>query len=294
MSAEDATGEGGAYECGVRCVQVQPAAGGSAQAVGGGEALSIKFMNAVWDCDGLTDDRKFKVMLALADWTNEEGICWPAMETLARKSRMSIRSAQMTVRELQDDGLLEVVIRRGRKMTNLFKINLQAVQVYESGKPAKKPAEKGAEKGANPEEKTRKPEPEKVQNGSEKVQCYKEAQSDEPPKAEPPQRQEVPEPPRSEPKISLSDCERELCIVDLRRIFPAIHDLPDAIPTTRAFTFWYKVRTGEIAPDSIKSPVAYMAKMLDEDVSVILKRDGERVSRMLTAVAKHSLMQGGP
>jgi hypothetical protein len=47
----------------------------------------------------------------------------------------------------------------------------------------------------------------------------------------------------------------------------------------RAYLFLHKVRTGEIRREQIYSPVAYMAKMLDEDISVPLAKDRERRAR---------------
>ncbi len=73
--------------------------------------------------------------------------------------------------------------------------------------------------------------------------------------------------------------ERETCAQDLKRLFPALVSIPPAIPPDRVYLFWHKVRCGEIRRSEIMSPVAYMAKMLDEDITPRLIQDRERKAR---------------
>ena len=40
------------------------------------------------------------VLLALADFANDEGICYPSQKTLAKKSRLSGRQVRRTVGEI--------------------------------------------------------------------------------------------------------------------------------------------------------------------------------------------------
>ena len=77
-------------------------------------------------------------------------------------------------------------------------------------------------------------------------------------------------------KISLSTAEREILIKDLRRIFPSIHSIPAGIPMERAYLFLHRVKSGDIQRERLYSPIAYMSKMLDEDISEILIKDRER------------------
>jgi len=83
---------------------------------------------------------------------------------------------------------------------------------------------------------------------------------------------------------SLSHIERELLVKDLKRIFPSITTIPHSIPIEKAFLFWYKVRVGDIQSSSIRSPVGYMSKMLDEDINAVMKNDSVRVSRMIKSL----------
>lgn len=54
------------------------------------------------------------MLLALADNANDEGLCWPSVPTLARKCAVRERSAQRTIRRLEEDGFIQTDARRGR------------------------------------------------------------------------------------------------------------------------------------------------------------------------------------
>jgi hypothetical protein len=58
--------------------------------------------------------------LALADWCNDEGICWPSMEVLASRMRVKVRNAQIIVSQLQGLGDLYRAQARGRSHSNRF------------------------------------------------------------------------------------------------------------------------------------------------------------------------------
>src|SRR5258705_5390136 len=65
------------------------------------------------------------VFLALADWANEAGICWPSIPTIARKARISKRSAQYIIRALKEEGYISIVEGGGRSRQHLYKITVQ-------------------------------------------------------------------------------------------------------------------------------------------------------------------------
>lgn len=54
------------------------------------------------------------VLLALCDSANDQGECYPAMQTLAEKCSLSERAAQGAVSELERGGYLRRELRRGR------------------------------------------------------------------------------------------------------------------------------------------------------------------------------------
>jgi Helix-turn-helix domain len=85
--------------------------------------MSIEVTNAVWK-HSRQKSGTLLVLLALADYTNSEGIAWPAVSTLAGKARMSERNVQRCVRALQKAGELEVRQNQGRKGSNIYRIRL--------------------------------------------------------------------------------------------------------------------------------------------------------------------------
>ena len=85
--------------------------------------MSIEATNAVWK-RSRQKSGPLQVLLALADYTNREGIAWPAMSTLADKARMSKRNAQRCVRALEEAGELEVRRNQGRRGSNIYRILL--------------------------------------------------------------------------------------------------------------------------------------------------------------------------
>lgn len=67
------------------------------------------------------------VLLALADWSNEEGISWPSMETLATKTRIERRSAQRIVRQLESDGYIKIEEGGGRGKQHRYIIQIETM-----------------------------------------------------------------------------------------------------------------------------------------------------------------------
>lgn len=67
--------------------------------------MSIKLMVEVWHLSSINSTEKL-LLLALADWANDEGLCWPSIDTLATKTSLSRRSVQGTIRKLEKGGLL--------------------------------------------------------------------------------------------------------------------------------------------------------------------------------------------
>lgn len=65
--------------------------------------MSIKIMNHVWEhADAKGTD--LLMLLALADAANNEGTCFPKIETLAKKVRCKKRNAQTILRKLEKNG----------------------------------------------------------------------------------------------------------------------------------------------------------------------------------------------
>jgi predicted transcriptional regulator len=83
-----------------------------AATVAEGSAMSIHIMSAVWKMD-LPDSEKL-IMLALADWSNDDGQCWPSIAKLAAKSSKSERTVQGALKSLEAKGALSRVMKSGK------------------------------------------------------------------------------------------------------------------------------------------------------------------------------------
>lgn len=66
-------------------------------------------MSRVWS-EASYDGSRLLLLLALADYSNDQGTCWPSVADLAKKSRMSERTVQRALKEFADDGVLEIVV----------------------------------------------------------------------------------------------------------------------------------------------------------------------------------------
>jgi hypothetical protein len=64
--------------------------------------MSIKYMTKVWD-SGRWSGSDLVMMLALADFANDNGYCWPSVPTLAQKCRTTERQAQRILHRLMDE-----------------------------------------------------------------------------------------------------------------------------------------------------------------------------------------------
>lgn len=81
-------------------------------------------MSLVWERAPYTAGSLI-VLLALADWANDEGVAWPSMERLAQKARIDRRSAQRIVRQLEKDGVLEVEHGGGRAKQHKYVLRME-------------------------------------------------------------------------------------------------------------------------------------------------------------------------
>jgi helix-turn-helix protein len=95
--------------------------------------MSIKVMNQIWE-SGHYANGTLLVLLALGDWANDEGQCWPSIKKLAAKCRMGERNTQNALNRLEKDGAIIRRINRGRGHANDYQINLQYFHLFEPEK----------------------------------------------------------------------------------------------------------------------------------------------------------------
>lgn len=80
--------------------------------------MSVAIMSTVWKLKLPSTDKL--VLLAIADNSNDEGVCWPRISTLCQKTCLSERAVQLSIARLHDIGLLTIQERPGRSNVYLL------------------------------------------------------------------------------------------------------------------------------------------------------------------------------
>jgi len=75
--------------------------------------MSTVVMAAAWPLQGMTPAQK-AVLVSLADNANDEGVCWPAVATIAMRTCLSERAVQAAIKWLVQAQALSVRQRDGR------------------------------------------------------------------------------------------------------------------------------------------------------------------------------------
>lgn len=84
--------------------------------------MSIRVMTMVLDCPHVGGGSERLALLALADWSDDDGRCYPSMSTsaIARKLSLEPLQAQRVVHQLIEAGFLSV----SASLTGGYVINL--------------------------------------------------------------------------------------------------------------------------------------------------------------------------
>lgn len=73
--------------------------------------MSIRVMAWYWD-NSPQDGHKLLLLLALADWSDDNGECFPSIAGIANRIRRKPRTTQLTIGELEDAG--EIMVYQGQ------------------------------------------------------------------------------------------------------------------------------------------------------------------------------------
>lgn len=85
--------------------------------------MSVRWISKVWDSGREWSGSVLLVMLALADYANDDGYFWPSITSIAKKCRLSERQAQRIIRALVAEGAIEVAKHGdGRGHTTFYRI----------------------------------------------------------------------------------------------------------------------------------------------------------------------------
>lgn len=109
--------------------------------------MSVRWISHVWQHSSYRGEHLL-LHLALADFANDEGTCFPSVRTLARKARCSEQWARRCIRTMIADGTLEIVEQGlGRGNVNRYRlispVAKGATEIPETEIRESVPAEKG-------------------------------------------------------------------------------------------------------------------------------------------------------
>ncbi|WP_131667412.1 helix-turn-helix domain-containing protein [Psychrobacter pygoscelis] len=120
----------------------------------GDESMSFKLVAAVFDMKVGNPLRKM-VLIKLADQANDDGICWPSYESIAKSCEISRRSVVTHIQWLEDNNFLWVEKRynsdEGKNYSNRYHLTLSKAKQYikpKKSKKSKKSKSKGGENAA--------------------------------------------------------------------------------------------------------------------------------------------------
>lgn len=111
--------------------------------------MSLRVLTLVWE-HAKAEGGDLLVLLALADEARDNGGCYPGIDRIAAKARMTERNVRYVLRRLEQSGELVVVPGGGRANTNLYEIrvtpNLE-LTLQERGQIFPKPGKTAPKRG---------------------------------------------------------------------------------------------------------------------------------------------------
>ncbi|HEM6698765.1 TPA: conserved phage C-terminal domain-containing protein [Citrobacter amalonaticus] len=94
--------------------------------------MSTKLTGYVWDACAASGMKlsSVAIMARLADFSNDEGVCWPSIETIARQLGAGVSTVRTVIAKLEADGWLSRKARRqgNRNTSNVYQLNVAKLQ----------------------------------------------------------------------------------------------------------------------------------------------------------------------
>lgn len=109
--------------------------------------MSVFAMAAVWR-ESKHAGTDLLMLLAIADYADDQGRAYPSVSTLAKKCRMQDRNAKYLLARLRDSGELRAEINAGPHGSNAYRIVLPSLQGVQNLAPP--PVQSAAPRGAKP------------------------------------------------------------------------------------------------------------------------------------------------
>jgi len=85
--------------------------------------MSVQIMSRVWE-KSTRKGNDLLLLLAISDHTDSDGVCWPGIESLAEKTRVTERQLIRNVHTLAESGELFIKTGGGRSNTNLYMVTV--------------------------------------------------------------------------------------------------------------------------------------------------------------------------
>lgn len=94
--------------------------------------MSSKILGNVWDACAAHDIKgaKLVIMARLADYSNDDGVCYPSVETICRQLGLGESTVRTAIAELESSGWLRREARRkgNRNTSNLYHLNAERLE----------------------------------------------------------------------------------------------------------------------------------------------------------------------
>ncbi len=94
--------------------------------------MSTKLSSYVWDGCAASGMKlsSVAIMARLADFSSDEGVCWPSIETIARQLGAGPSTVRTAIARLENDGWLTRTARRkgNRNASNVYRLNVAKLQ----------------------------------------------------------------------------------------------------------------------------------------------------------------------
>lgn len=108
---------------------------------------------SLWAWDLSIPPREKLVLLALADWSNDDGFCYPGQQTIALRCSMGDRAVRECLTSLKAKGLVSVISRgkpRGGRASNVYALAVPGRERAENDAETNAAATAGLGAGALP------------------------------------------------------------------------------------------------------------------------------------------------
>lgn len=94
--------------------------------------MSVKLSAYVWDGCAASGMKitSVAIMARLADFSSDEGLCWPSIATIARQIGAGSSTVRTSIRKLEADGWLTSTTRRkgNRNTSNMYQLNVRKLR----------------------------------------------------------------------------------------------------------------------------------------------------------------------